>query len=314
MGETPISGGGTDTGASSASFADAFVADASPASGPSEQSTTPVDAAVPPSATEATPDDRSPFIPRDRFDSVNKRMQDAEAFKQQYEWAKDLNRDEVRQLIEFRQSFAADPVSTLQAELAALANHPVYGPQLRSLHARNLAAGRVAQQAPEPQVPEQRLPTIQLEDGQQIDLQHLKEQIRRETLAEAEQKFQPAMDAAQKFQQAEQLAVAQQQAHAFASGFLPELRQLPQFKEHEADIKSALAATKLETDHPAEVKAAVLAIYNRLVLPKLSASAETRLLDTLQQKAAASSSVNPGSAGASTPRSPRSFSDASLVW
>jgi hypothetical protein len=57
---------------------------------------------------------------------------------------------------------------------------------------------------------------------------------------------------------------------------------------------------KLPSDHPAEVKAAAYQAYLKVlsakVLPSLSATAQSQLLDKLQTKAAASTSVNPGAA------------------
>ena len=207
-------------------------------------------------------------------------------------WAKDLNRTEVSQLVAFRQALAADPVATLASEFRVLASHPTFGPQLRSLLGRELAAApRQAAEAP--------LPVLQLENGQVVDLNQLRESIRQQTLQDASKQFQPAMDAAKELQQAKEHAVAQQQATSFATGFMGSLKALPLFKEHAKEIQARLATTKLETDHPAEVRAATLAIYNDIVLPKLSQAGSAQLMASLKQKAVAQTETP--SRGASAP-------------
>lgn len=311
MEQTISSGGGTEA-AAPATFADAFAAEASPASDPSAQSTTPADAADPPTATEATPaDDRSPFIPRARFDEVNTRLKDAEAFRDQYKWSEGLNRDEISQLVEFRNALKADPLSTLTQEIATLAQHPTLGPQLRSWLGRQLGTRQQQQQA-EHQAP-QPLPKILLENGQEVDLNAFKEQIRQETLAEAQQQFKPAMDAAQKLQLAEDKA----NATAFATGFVGELKaQYPNFETHKAEvgaevkrILSEIPPNDPRQNLPGFLEAVTLRACNRVLLPKLTQHSESKLLDTLQQKAKAATSVNPGSAAPSSPRAVTRFSD-----
>ena len=64
----------------------------------------------------------------------------------------------------------------------------------------------------------------------------------------------------------------------------------------------------------ADLDAALNRAYRGVVAPTLTQKAQAKLLDNLQQKATASTGVNPGSAAPSTPSSPRSFHDASLQW
>ena len=128
-----------------------------------------------------------------------------------------------------------------------------------------------------------------------------------------EQKFAPAMRTADEFKQAREQVARMTEANSFASSFKADLQKLPRFDEHKAEIVSRLAALKLQTDHPAEVKAATLALYNEIVLPKLAQgltqTAQTKLLDNLTQKAAASTSVNPGSSAPATQKAYKSFKD-----
>jgi len=236
----------------------------------------------------------------------NARVKATAEWEQQYGWAKELNRDEVQTLVQFRQALAADPTGTLLRELAAISeSQPEAKAQLQTWAAQQLnAARRPAQPTAEPS-----LPVIQLEDGRTIDLNALREQIQRDTLAAAQAQFKPAMDAAQRLQQAEATVAAQREAHTFATGIMPELTALPQFKEHAAEIKAALANTKLQTDHPAEVSAAVYRIYNRIVLPKLQTAERRTVLQDLTHKANAGS-VNPAQTGT---RAPKSIEDMTLA-
>jgi hypothetical protein len=68
-----------------------------------------------------------------------------------------------------------------------------------------------------------------------------------------------------------------------------------------------------DSNDPAEIERhlniAYRTVMRDVVLPKLSAKSETSVLENLQRKAAASTSVNPGSAAASTPRKVTRFSD-----
>jgi hypothetical protein len=105
---------------------------------------------------------------------------------------------------------------------------------------------------------------------------------------------------------------AQEASKAFASSAFEELSsQLPEFEAHAKEIGQRLKALDLQTDEPAMLKLALKAIYADVVTPKreqqMASTAESKLLDNLQRKAAASTSVNPGSATPSTPRAVNSF-------
>ena len=56
------------------------------------------------------------------------------------------------------------------------------------------------------------------------------------------------------------------------------------------------------------------AAWRSVAVPKLAARSESSLLDSLQQKARASSGVSPGSATSAATRRPRDFNDPNLKW
>src|SRR5690606_19526920 len=105
-----------------------------------------------------------------------------------------------------------------------------------------------------------------------------------------------------------------QQAGQFASTFGADLQKLPHFDKVKGELRERLAKVELPADAPpAAVEAAALRLYTQLlsekVLPALTNETEAGLLDNLQRKAAASTSVNPGSAAPSTARQYTSFAD-----
>lgn len=254
------------------------------------------------STSSAEPDDNTPG-PRlkDHQRILENARQKAASEYEQKHWAKDYNADEVRALVQFRDALRADPATTLGTEIAELIQHPTYGPQLRSVLARHLGAtGRTAA-AP---APSGNLPTIQLEDGQVVDLNALRD----EWMAKAREEMAPALQSAKELNDAKQHFVATQQANAFATGLMPELTGLPQFKEHAAEIKAALKETRLETDHPAEVTAAVYRIYSRIVGPKLATAGHQARLHDIHAKADAGTIGNPSSTTVNAPTSLKDLS------
>lgn len=301
------------------SFAEAFAADASPApETPPDSTTTPAAEAAPPSSEETTPaadDPRSPFIPRPRFDEVNTKYQELKTRQEQFAWAEQLNRDEVQQLIAFRQAYAANPVETLQAELAALQSNPAYSQQLRSLAARQLAAGRGQQQ---PAAPDLNPIPVQLEDGRTV-LLHSAEQIaalKQQWSDEIERKFAPVVKTVEDQRKAHEQAEVARKASEFGQTTFTDLKTWPgmDVKENQTKLRDALAVMRFDSDDPRDVTLALNKAYREHILPSLSQKAQSQLLDDLQHKATAGTSPNPGSAVPSAPKGVSSFHDKGLRW
>lgn len=195
-------------------------------------------------------------------------------------WAANIDRERAAQALHLADLLDRSPAEFIDRAVAQLVNDPQQAASVRSALARHLASGRSAPaEAP--------LPSIQLEDGTVIDLNSFRDSIQKQTLQAATQQFQPAMDAAKELQEAKEFAVRQHHAGQFAQGFMGTLTQLPGFKAHAKEIHAALAQTKLETDHPAEVRAAAYEIYHRIVVPTLSQAGQASLMASLKQKAVA---------------------------
>jgi hypothetical protein len=304
--------GGNSSSGAPASFADAFAADASPASTPSTPPTTTADAVVPPAAgDDTTPgQDRSPFIPRERFDAVHGERNTLKEWKEQHAWAETVDRTAVAEAQRIGQLFANDKPGFIREVLADAVNDPSLAPLVRSEAAR-LLGSRSPQAATAPPAVDMTPVPVQLENGQVIPLYTADQlgALKQQWMQEMRTEFAPAQQTAEQFQKAAQHYERVQQADGFAKSFYGDLSKLPGFTEHKEAIRQELGTTRLETDHPAEVRAAALAIYNRVVVPKLLAGRESKVLEDLQQRAHAATSVNPGSAAPSSPRAITSFKD-----
>lgn len=326
MGEAVITDGGASGAAASgsgsaspATFADASWADASPASDTSGQTTTPPAAAQPgsPEATP-TPDDRSPFIPRARFDEVNGRLKTAEAWKQQYGWAEQIPQADLQQALDIARQASADPVAYVQTLIAELQAHPTHGAALRSLAAKALAAGRgqSANAMPEPDV------AITDADGNVVGqtysaamLAKRDEWLTQQVLAKVDERYAPTRETAEQIKQQAQAAKDLAAGQQFATDFTSELKELyPTFDQHKTAIGqdvvrqlAKLPAGDPRGNDPAYLESITLRAAQRIIGGSTRSQAESAVLDSLKQKAAASSAVHPHAATASTPKRIDSF-------
>lgn len=307
----------------SATFEQAFASDASPASATPEQSNS-ATAAAQPATTQEQPqqdDERSPFIPRARFNEVNERMKAAEEWRKSRAWAEQLDEAHYREMAQWYQRADQDPITFATEYIAGLQQHPTYGPQLRSLAARTLAQGRGQTEEQEP------APNVAITDAQGNVVGHTydaetlakRDAIRdarliQQVVQQVEQRFSPVVKTVEQVQAERTKAAAEQ----FGRTAYDQLKSLPQFEQHKADIAKALEATQLPPDASEElVLMAAKAAYAQVVLPRLQSAttqqAQSQLLDNLHQKAAASS-VNPGSAAPTSPRRIDSFYSKDLQW
>jgi hypothetical protein len=290
-------------------FEEAFAADASPASDSGSQSSDPPAAAVQPQTTDepstpASEDDRSPYIPRTRFDEVNGKLAELRQWKEQYGWAEQVPREQLQQMADWYQRANADPVAFTQSLIAELQAHPQHGPALRSLAARTLA------QRSQPTAPSLDGIVVDLGNGQTLKLGDLKASLREEIM----QTLQPQLQTVQTLQEERQKADWQRQADQFASELEGSLTKRPGFTEHKKAIGEYVMrrmATYPQTAWADQHLLARLAYegYTEIVTPTLLSRGESQALDTLQQKARAASGVNPGAAAPSTTKRVESFHD-----
>lgn len=315
---TSTDSGSTTTGP--ATFAEAFAADASSASTPSDS--TPATSAsadtTDPLATSAVPDGSTPATgepPRERWDTIlqNARQKAAEEAIAPLAWAKQVNQAELQSVMELARKASTDPIAYLQDFVKELQTHPTYGAQLKSL-----AAKALAQRSSQPAAPDLNPIAIQLENGQNLSM-YSAEQMQAlvaQEVAKVKQEFQPVFQTHEQLQAERAQAQHQAQVDHFVTSTYTDVQTWPGMadKANQVAVANALAAANVSSDDPREVSLALNAAYRQVVLPKLSQTAQTALLDNLKTKAAAATSVNPGSAASSSPRAVTSFNDPSLKW
>lgn len=203
---------------------------------------------------------------------------------------------------------------TLQL-LDELASHPEHGPAIRSELARRLGTRPQGQSAAPDAEP---MPDVDITDanGQVVGRTFSAEALAKrdafresQLLQRMQQQFEPHLKTLDGIKQKEQALELKAQADAFGSDFAKELSKLPLFEQHKAEIADALKSVRLDSGTKEEVRAATYEAYHRIVMPKLQNGTQQTVLADLQRKAAASTSVNPATAKATTPKAYRSFHD-----
>jgi len=298
----------------------------SPSTEPAPETTTPLAAELPGSESAApTPQEteRSPYVDRQRFDTVNERMKAAEEWKQQNAWAENATLREAAERIARHQ---ANPLGLLTELINDLSPHPEYGPQLRSFLGQQFGGLRQRQ----PAAPEAPTPDVSIRDehgnvvGQTYSAEALAKRdafLEQQLLAKIEQTYAPKLKTLDAIQAEREHAAATKEAESFATTFFSEVKALPHYSE-DMGKKIAAEVSRLQlapNAHPSEVNAATYRAYLKIlasdVLPKLGNAAQSQLMGQLQTKAAASmTGVNPASAAPTSTGSVSSFHDKSLTW
>ncbi len=289
---------------------------------PETPETTPAAAVMPPTETpvepastpEAVDDPRSPFIPRERFDTVNSRMTKAEEALKQYEWAKDYQTEDLQSVATWAKAFKANPVEAVLHALQSVESDPQHAQALRSHFARSLSAGRKpAEPAADPE-PE---PDLQAQDGtlvysatKQKEWRDWNNRQLTSTLTKSfEDKMQPLQKVADTFQQRE----SQSAYTSSVTQVLSELKAAdPDFASHTKDVYQALEADPDlmrmalgDKDTKPNPRLAIRYAWNEVrlskIVPQQLKDSEGKTLANLQQRAVAAN-ANPATASTSTPK------------
>ena len=306
------------------SFAEAMAADATPASDPA---TTTLESAQPAEQAESTTtdsshhgsdDDRSPFIPRARFDEVNTKLKELKEWRESRSWAEQVDPQAFQTMVQWFGKATADPRAFAIQLLDELANHPEHAQTIRSELARRLGTRQQKASTDDSLDPDVAITDAQGNVvGRTYSDQLLAKRetaLRQQIQQELDAKYAPHLQTLDEIRAERTRQQQESQAQAFGSSFVKELTALPLFEQHKAAIGEAIKAMRLESDHPDAVRAAAYRAYHQVVGPKLLASGQQTVVADLQRKAHASTAVNPSAAALSTPARPRSFDDPSLQW
>ncbi len=319
----------TDTGAATtgpATFSDSSLSwtEDSSASTPAQESTPAASAsadAIDPPAEQSPPDGTTPTAgapPPERWDTIlaNARAKAAEEAIAPLAWAKDVAPQEFQQIQTLARNLygGGDPVAGLQTLIAEMRKNPAIEAQIRSFAARTLATRSPAptNQEPQPDLP------IQLEDGRVVHLYSADQQAKREAFLQqkwmqsVQQELQPLKQTHETLQ-AERAAI--QETHEWNTWQSQQVSDTltwpgmdnPDVRAQFAkEVERNIMGRDIKRD---QIEREIDKAYRKVVVPSLSRQAQSTLLDNLKQKAAASTSVNPGSAAASSPRAVTRFSD-----
>lgn len=309
---------GTDAGSASAApatFAEAFAADASSASDTPDQALD-ATAAAQPATDSGSPqqtDDRSPFIPRARFDEVITKKSELESKLQQLAWAEQVTPQEFQSIQQIARHFAGgDQLAGIKALIAEARKDPTIEAQLRSEAARILS--QRTQQAAEDAEPQFMVPQ---QDGSiAFDpnaLAQWKQWFARQITGQVQQEIQPLKQSYEQQQAAAKQAQVESAWNTWQGQIVADTATWPGMdnpdvrQKFSQDVWRQIQGHDITLTDTDKIERAIERSYRTVVVPTLSQSAEARTLDTLQRKAAASKTVNPGSAGASTPKPITSF-------
>lgn len=223
-------------------------------------------------------------------------------------WAKTVDRASYEEAMRIGQMYQTDRPAYIRQVLSEALASPELAPLVRSEAARVLGS-RQKEQTPseiEPDIPvvDDRGNVV----SQAFSAGKVKELIARAVQDAIGKEVAPMKADFQTRQQQEQHQ--KEQAHLESSVktlYEQATSELPHFKEHEAEISKAFA------DIPGDPAVALHRAWAKVVLPKLEAKNQSKTLDELKTKAAAST-VNPAGAVVAATKRPRSMTDPSLQW
>lgn len=266
---------------------------------------TPLPDGTPPQVPPPAPKPQGP-IP---FDVHTRSMENARAkeratVEQEYQ-QKYGHPQVVERAVDWFRHAANDRVGFLSQVINEAMADPQLAPQVASLVGRTLGNTRQPARAGNGHAPTgDSPPPPDFQDGQgnqfysaraqQARDEWLMAKMREDILGEVA----PNLETVQQMQQERQLEQQRQVVQHEMLGHLNEARTTwPQFREHEAEIKAALARAPLTGGHPAEEAVLLQRIYRQIVGPKLDAIQQQRWLAELKSRANAGS-INPSATGA----------------
>ncbi len=324
----PASSGG-NTPDARPTFEQAFAADASPASDQPESATASPEGPAATTGPDAPADDRSPFIPRNRFDQVNTERNELRQKMEALKWAEQVDPNAFQQVHGWFEKAKADPEGFLMGEflsqsdpmalidklLQRVQTDPQHQAALKSFIGRKLAQQKSQQPEAEPQF------LIPQSDGSvAVDMSALpkwQEWQKKQILQSVTGEIQPLKERLAAEDKRIESARQAQAVTEFATNTSQDAMTWPGMDndtirgEVAQEYWRRVEHKKLSNE---QLQIELNAAWRAVAVPKLSARSESSLLDNLQRKAHASTGVAPGRAASATTHRPRDFNDPHLKW
>lgn len=292
-------------------------APASPASTPASdtnETAQPADATVPPvdPASAVTPAPGPlPFEAHKRI--LDKAYGERDALRGELTTLKQqFESPDGQRLRQWADGYRQNPEQWFANTVAELATtNPSLIPALRSQAARLLGQRQAAPvESFEPDIP------VYDETGKQVaqtySADKVKAYVAHEVARALQQEVSPMKQDFQQRKQEQEIAAVTKQATDTATSQFNEMKDEPGFLVKGTDGKSVVdpELAKAFTEHP---EWSLETCYRKIVVPKLAAQTQAKVLDDLKTKAAASTGVNPGGSVSTTKR-PTNFNDPALKW
>lgn len=233
----------------------------------------------------------------------NARSKALEGYRQQYGWAEKIPQATLQEFGALAQRMSSDPIGFLNEFTAQIANHPTYGPQLRSSAGRTLAAPPSGRPEPDVQVVNAQGQVIEmtysakrLAEVQEWDWNQREAKLN-QTLAPLQQ------ERAQRLQEAE-IATFQRDVRTEADKGLSRIDTILDGRSQELGPHVSAIMQADPTIDPID---AALQVRASVIAPRAQAQAQAAVLDT-QLKKAHGNTAN-GSGAVATPMRPKSRAD-----
>jgi hypothetical protein len=230
----------------------------------------------------------------------NARAKERAAVEQEYQ-QKFGHPQIVERAVAWFANAAQDRVGFLANAITEAMADPQLAPHVASLVGRTLGNTRQGRTPAAPAGPQPPPPDFQ--DGQGNQFYSARAQNARDEWLIARVRedimgdVQPQLQTVEQMQQERQMEQQRAEVQHVMLGHLAEARTWPQFKEHEAEIKAAIAQAPLTGGHPAEEAVLLQRVYRQVVGPKLDQIQQQKWLAELKSRANAGS-VNPAATGA----------------
>lgn len=275
---------------------------AEPTTPTNEQPSASADATVPPVQTEGAPavtdnpsTDGKPAggaPPEERWPAIldNARTKAVEEYREKYGWAEQIDQTQLHEMARFYERAAKDPYAHVEDAVADMLARPEYAPKVKSLAARILgqrgAASPNADVDIEPDIP------VLDDQGREVTRAYSADAMKQLLQRELQKAINPlSEDLKTRKAQADEAERHRQQTEYVTretSRIGSMLSGLPKYGEHTEPIKARIAElARLPEWGQSSPESIAYRAYIDVVYPKLTASAQSDVLDSLKQKAGA---------------------------